>query len=240
MRYNRVAMDHLTDKQHGAFREFTIRYRDEADGFLSHNPIVLARVVADDKPAAHLYISGDTHPDFDDPVEYLRSLCNTFGLSMKKIKEVRGWSVGRSRWRLDLLPTRSIKTDAYHRRQGIVYGYPHDAIESFINTELNVTYCDLVRADVFSAEEVAYTAFVSYSRYDSLEEYEKLIERGKRIRRRITELAEAWDLPLLDEYAEMLYDETVAAYRGEGYSVATMFPPDDDVTKSDVTRLLAD
>lgn len=230
----------LTSHQREAVREFTSRYRDESEGRVSINPVLLARVLARDKPAAQVYISGETHPDFDNPDAYLYDLCSTFDLHMKNIKEARGWAIGRSRWRLDLLPTRFSETDAYHRRCGFVYGYPASAIEDFIETTTNITNCDLVRAGIFSAEDVAYLIFVSYHYHNSLKRYEERIEIGKQIRQRLTQLAEVWSLPILDEYATLLHNDVAEAYRGNAtWNVPTTFHPEKTVSRSDVLSLLS-
>lgn len=230
----------LSETQQEAFREFTRRYRDESEGRVSINPILLARVVAHEKPAAQIYLSGDTHPDFNDPSAYLRGLCDPFDLHMRNIKEARGWAIGRSSWRLDLLPTQFSETDAYHRRCGFVYGYPTDAIEDFIETTTKITNCDLVRAGIFSAEEVAYLIFVSHTYHNSLERYEQRIELGKRIRRRIGQLADVWGMPILDDYATLLHDDVAEAYRGNAsWNVPTIFPPEKTVSRSDVLSLLS-
>lgn len=229
----------LSDEQYRALREFIVRHRDETDGRISINPILLARVVADDKPAADIYLKGDkTHPDFDAPDRYLRSLCETLDLELRTIKGSRDWVVGRSRWRLECLPTVMDPTDAYHRRCGFVYGYPEDAIEEFIETDIDVTNCDLVRAGIFAAEEIAYLTFVPYARRKSLEQYEERIKRGKQTRRRLARFADAWDLPVLDDYATLLYNDVVDSYRGDAtWSPLTLFPPGQTVDREDVLAL---
>lgn len=231
----------LTEAHHSAFREFIVRHRDETERRISINPILLARVVADDKPAAQIYLKGEkTHPDFDDPDRYLHSLCDVLGLAMRQIKGARGWVVGRSSWRLDCLPTVMEPTDAFHRRCGFVYGYPSDAIEEFIETDIDVTNCDLVRAGIFSDEEIAYLTFVPYARRKSLEQFEQRIEMGKQIRRRIGRFADAWELPVLDEYATLLHNDVVDSYRGDAtWYPPTLFPPDQSVTREDVLPLFS-
>lgn len=231
----------LSPPQRESIHEFIQRHRDETEGRISVNPILLARVVARDKPAADIDLKGDqTHPAFDDPDQYLHSLCATLGLSARKIRGVRSWTVGHSSWRLDLLPTTHAQTTAYHRRCGFVYGYPPDAIEDFIETTTKITTCDLVRAGIFDAEEIAYLTFVSYTYHNSIEKYDRLIDKGRAICKRIGQLATAWELPLLDEYATLLHHDTTQAFLGQGtYSVPTSFPPEQDITQRDIQALLS-
>lgn len=230
----------LSAAQHSTFREFIRRHRDETDGRISVNPILLARVLAGDKPAADIDLKGEeTHPNFDDPDEYLYSICDTLDLHARKIKGIRSWTVGHSsRW-LDLLPTVKSSTDAFHRRCGIVYGYPSDAIENFTETTAKITTYDLIRADIFTKEEITYMTFVPYIYHNSLEWYEWLIERGKEIKTRIGQIATVWDLPLLDEYAQLLYSDNVEIYNGDrGFQFPSMFSPEQTVTRREVVDLL--
>lgn len=231
----------LSDEQQQALRTFITRHRDETDGQVSINPILLARVVANDKPAAEIDLKGERdHPNFDDPDGYLRSLCDVLDLEMRKIKGVRSWTVGRSQWRLDLLPTVVRITDAYHRRCGFVYGFPTDAIEEFIETDNDVTNYDLVRAGIFSVEEIAYMSFVAYTRRKSLAGFRQQIELGKQIRRRVGRFADVWEMPILDEYASLVYEDVIKAYRGDSiHSPLTIFPPDQTVTREDVLSMFS-
>lgn len=232
---------HLTDAQHGAVREFVVRHRDETDGRISINPIVLARVVARDKPAADMYLKGEkTHPNFDAPDGYLHRLCDILGLEMRKIKGGRGWVIGRSQWRLDCLPTVLDPSDAYHRRCGFVYGFPTDAIEAFIESSTSIPNCDLVRGGVFPVEDVAYLTFVPYIRRNTLQQVEEQIEQGKQIRRRIGGISDVWDLPELDDYATLHYEDVAAAYQGNAtWTPPTLFPPDTSVARDDVLSLFS-
>jgi hypothetical protein len=230
----------LSDQQYEIVREFIQRHRDESEGRLSIGPILLVRVLASDKPAGHVDIEGETHPDFGDPHEYIHDLCTTLNLFHRRIKGVRGEVVSPSQWRLDLLPTTLSSTNAHHRRCGFVYGYPTDAICDFIETTTRVTNYDLVRAGIFDVEEIAYLTFVCYTYHNSLKRYEQRIERGKRVRCRIAQIADEWQLPVLDEYATMLQDDVVDAYRGNAtWGVPTTFPPDKTVSESDVMSLLS-
>lgn len=231
----------LSADQHSAFRAFIQRHRDETEGRISVNPILLARVLARDKPAADIDLKGNnTHPAFDDPDQYLHSLCDVLGLAVRKIKGLRSWTVGYSSWRLDLLPTTHSLTTAYHRRCGFVYGYPTDAICDFIETTTKITNCDLVRAGIFSATDMAYLTFVPYTYHNSISKFELLIEEGKAIRERMGHLATVWEMPLLDEYATLLHQDTTDVYLGQGtYPVPTSFPPEQDVTQRDIESLLS-
>lgn len=231
----------LTDEQHYALREYTTQNR-EVDGKLAVHPISLARVLAHDKPAAYVDTVTGVAPQDNSPADYLAEIIDRIDLPARQ-GDGSGWIVARTSWRLDLLPTTESRNNAYHKRCGVVYGYPQEAIEHFINfKEVNVTRCDLARAGVFPADEIAFTVFVPYAHRGSIEKYEEMIEKGKAIRRRITELSRAWDLPELDEHAEEVYQDVAKVYAGDGgtFKPATTFPPDADVSKNDIVPLLSD
>lgn len=232
----------LTESQHRALREYTERHR-AAPGKLAPHPITIARVLARDKPAACVDpVTGVTPDDYSGPDEYLPAIFERMDLAVRQIDGIDGWHVARSAWRLDLLPTTNSLSDAYHRRCGVVYGYPPSAIEHFINfPEVKVTHCDLARADIFPAEEIAYTIFVPYTHEKTEGKYEELITKGKSIRNRISQLSDVWELPELDAHAEAVYQDVAAVYSGEDgtFNAPTMFPPDEEVTPRDVESLLS-
>lgn len=196
----------LTDKQYDALRDFIIRLRGE--GECSATPIRLARVLAEDKPATLLQ---------DDSLD---SLLDRIGFPYRKVEGIPGWIVSPTEWRLDLLPTAKNKfsqPDAYHRRLGVVFGYPPEAIDYFIQKDgSEPTKFDLVESGAFNADEVAYTRFVCYGYPKTQEKYEHHISTGIEIRRRINQLACEWDMPELDELADDVYNDEVAVLEEGG------------------------
>lgn len=232
----------LTAEQRAALREYTSHYR-QAEDTLGSYPLVVARVLARDKPAACVKPVSDIVPDgYDGHDAYLPDVFGRMGLDTCQIVGDESWYIARTAWRLDLLPTEAIYTEAYHRRCGVFFGYPPAAIEHFImHPDVTVTHCDVARAGLIAADDLAYLIFISYAHEKTMERYQDLIARGKAIRRRLSELSETWDVPVLDAQAETVYQSVAAAYAGEGglYSPPTTFPPDHDVTPSDVEPLLS-
>lgn len=225
-----------TEQQHSLGAYIEGHRRDET---FSLNPLKVARVLSGDKRGA--YINAIREDRDRDPDEYLPPLFEALELPARKIDGIDGWNIARTEWRLDLLPTKQTLTDAYHRRCGVFYDYPHEAVEDFIETTIKVTKRDLVRAGVFDAEEVAYLAFVPYTYHNSVERYEMMIREGKKNRHRHSELAVVWDVPELENYADAIYQDFVAAYSGTGgtFSPPMMFPPDQNISLTDVEPLLS-
>lgn len=233
----------LTNSQYESLSEYTQRHQQAPDK-LSPNPYVIARVLTGDRPAAYINPATGVTPDsYSGKDEYLTEVFGRLGLVARKIDGDNGWNVARTAWRLDLLPTTNSLSDAYHRRLGVVYGYPEDAIEYFINNpDVTVTYCDLARSGIFSAEDIAYASiFVPYTHEKSIPMCERLIERGKMIRKRISELSDTWNIPELDQHAEDVHQDVASVYSGNGgtFNASTMFHPDVDVKRSDVEPLLS-
>lgn len=118
-----------------------------------------------------------------------------------------------------MLPStaRTSANAAWHRRLGVVFGYPSAAIDFFIasDRETRTQPNERVEAGEFSPEEMAYTEFVFYVHDDSLDGYTQAIETGKTVRARFSELATGWDLPVLDALADEVYQEAVAVYTGD-------------------------
>lgn len=232
----------LTTTQYDAFREYTHRHRQLRDKLAPH-PILIARVLADDKRGASMKPPTGVVPDeYDGQVDYLQDLFEQMGLVVSQRYDNEWYYVARSAWRLDLLPTNSTYTDAYHRRCGVFFDYPLDAIDAFINSdEVQVTLYDIARAGLIDPADIAYLSFVSYLHRTTIPAYEKLIEQGKDNRERIAELSNTWDIPALDIHANDVYEDYVAAYSGSGstWTPPMTIPPDADVTADDVRPLLS-
>lgn len=233
----------LTEQQYEALREYTKRHR-QVEGQFAPHPCLLARVVAGDKPAACVDPVAAVVPEgYADSDDYLPDVFGRMGVHPTQIANDDSWHVSRTEWRLDLLPNEASYSDAYHRRCGVFYGYPKDAIEWFINESLNITatHSDVARSGVIPPEDMAYLIFVSYSHRRELDQYRELINRGKAIRRRIDGLSRAWDLPGLAAHADDVYDDCASVYAGNGgsFDALSVFPPDVDVTKKDVRKLLS-
>lgn len=232
----------LTDAQHSALREYTERHRTAPEKLAPH-PMTIARVVAQDRPAAHVTpITGVVPSGSADHDEYLPDVFGRMGLHTCQMEGDDGWYVARTAWRLDLLPPAATFTAAYHRRCGVFFGYPPDAVDWFIeHPDVHVTHCDIGRSGIIPPEDVAYEIFIPYMHKKSIERYADVIAKGKAIRRRITELSSVWDLSGLDAHAQAVYDDVATVYAGgEGLFNAPMrFPPDVDVTPRDVEPLLS-
>lgn len=231
----------LTDRQSRALKEYLDRHRRLRDKLAPH-PMLIARVLADDKRGASVKpVTGVVPDGYADHDEYLPDLFERMGLSVTRMDGTDAFFVSRTAWRLGFLPDETSLSDAYHRRCGVFFGYPPDAIEYFINSDgVAVTHCDIARSGVIPAEDIAYLVFVSYTHEQSLDQFDQMITLGKRLRARITELSAAWDLPGLDAHAEDVYQDYVAAFSGDG---GTWNPPmtihPDVVTEDDVRPLLS-
>lgn len=205
----------LSDEQYRALCEFTQRHRDEDT--CSTTPVRLARVLAHDKPATLILTPPEISPPRGQscsPEEYLVTLLDRIECLYRQVDGLSGWIVASSAGRLDLLPTVKTLCDAYHRRLGVVFGYPADAIDYFINNDNSrSTKIDLVQSGTFDAEEAAYTKFICYSHPKTREKFEHHISIGRAIRQRISQLARVWGLPELDALADDVYNEEVTALK---------------------------
>lgn len=210
------------DEQYDALRDFINRHREE--GTCSATPIRLARVLAHDKPSTLLQSPPEISTSRDD---YLVSLLDRIGFPYRQVDGVPGWIVAPTEWRLDLLPTSKNEfkqPDAYHKRLGVVFGYPQEAIDYFIHKDdSEPSKFDLVKSGEFNADEVAYTRFVSYGYPKTQEKYKHHISTGKDIRRRINQLSHEWNMPELDALADDVYNEEMAVLEeGERETTPTL------------------
>lgn len=208
----------LTATQRTALNEYFERHH--ASETPTRTPLLLALVLAGDKPATHItpasWAFSGTSCETD---THFRAFLDTLGLAAHHLTGMSGWFVAPSRGRFGLLPStaRTRANAAWHRRLGIVFGYPSAAIEYFIHTdhEDRTQPKERLAAGEFGSEEMAYTEFVFYVHDDSLDGYTQAIETGKTVRARFTDLATRWDLPVLDALADEVYQEAVAVYTGD-------------------------
>ncbi len=211
--------DALTPTQRQALREWLRVHEDHES---REDPLKMALVIAGDKPAMYLQPSEWAYPGTRfgfDTNEQFRELIDALELVAHQIEGMNGWFVAPAHGRLDLLPStvRAPTDTAWHRRLGVVLGYPPEAIEFFIDTTgaKRTQPRELVERGVLSPDELAYTQFVFYIHDDSSDGYERAIETGRAVRARFTELAEKWELPILETIAEEQYQLAVAVYSGE-------------------------
>lgn len=199
----------LSDEQYRALREFTVQHLQEDT--CSTTPIRLARVLSRKKPATLIL----TPPEISSSEEYLVDLLDRINCPYRTFTGLSGWVVSSTSGRLDLLPTSKTLCDAYHRRLGVVFGYPRDAVDHFINKDSShPTTFDIAQSDAYDAKEVAYTKFVCYAHPKTPPEtFEYYLSVGRENRQRIAQLAQVWNMPELDELANEIYTEAVEDFK---------------------------
>lgn len=206
-------LESMTAHQRWVFEQYLIaRYDSRAS---SHEPLWLALVLAEAKPAASITTfvdpldpENDTPPSSAFPIE---AFAQTFDLPYRWWGEHELF-VTTTPWRFDLLPATDNRTasTSYHRRLGCFFGYPQKDIEYFLSTNTPYT-CpgELVAEGLLQPEELAYVTFVPRRHDDSVEGYERAIKSGKKNRQIIADCATRWDLPALDAYADLAYHHAV-------------------------------
>lgn len=200
-------LETMTESQRTAFRQFLRARREEWIGL--NEPIWLALVLACERPATLLTSVGVYPPVRDNISVTVADVAAAFDLDYYWWSETC-LTVARSSWRLDLLPTPSEFSDAYHRRMGCFFGFPEADIDYFLTgTKGRTKPYDYVEEEVFQPEEVAYVTFVPQVHEDSIAGYERAIAAGKENRDTITDFAEMWELPALEVYAEWMYHEAL-------------------------------
>lgn len=176
----------------------------ENERFEFEEPLMLVLVLSGDKPAATMQPSREQFPDHPwSPQTGLKQLCDQLGVVARR--KMNWWFVAPVDGRLRLLPSgnRGDRSRAWMRRLGVVLGYPPDAIETFLSRQGEWTEPhELVANGQFTPEEMADAGFVVYRHDDSVGGYEWAIRTGRRIRSRLDELAEKWDLPEINEFAD--------------------------------------
>lgn len=178
----------------------------EAERFEFEEPLMFLLVLAGDKPAVTMNPSREQFPDHPwDPQTGLKQLCDQLNVVAHHRRELGWWFVAPVNGRLDLLPSsnRTDRNHAWGRRLGVVLGYPPDAIELFLDRKGKwVEPKELVRDDHFTPDEMADAGFVVYRHDDSIDGYEQAIQDGRKVRKRLEELAEKWRLPELNEFID--------------------------------------
>lgn len=196
--------------------EFTTTQRQTLDRWFSayHDqfeefdfPIQFTRVLAGDKPATLLQRSDltvDGGPFFFD--DGAVSFVNELGLVTTK--RDKSWFCARSQAQFELLSSAEM---------GKFYGYPEKDIKWFVDTPPDERVSAKERADNgdFTPEQLAYVDFTPYVNEDSIEGYKRAIEDGKRIRDLLSDIADEWRLPVLDQLADDHYQLSVEVYSGE-------------------------
>jgi hypothetical protein len=208
-----ISIPDITDTQRRAFSRYLDTHR-QSDS-CSRAPMRLALVVGQMKPATIIEPYPWAFPDCAlSPVQCFQDLLDRFDCVYRQPYGAAGVIVAGSTGRLEFLPTvKNTDSDAYHRRLGVLFGYPPDAIEAFIQDEEPPTQPhDLVADGLFEVEALAYTSFVFYKPADSAAAYEQTIAEGKMTRARLGMLADEWQLPALDEIADTIYEAYVAEY----------------------------
>lgn len=195
----------ITDDQRQALRSYFGNCVENGRSHRSH-PLDFTLMLIGDKPACTMHPSEEEFPaDPYHPASGLQRLCDRLDLAVQKPREVNWWFVAPTYGRLDLLPSgnRCDRNEAWHKRLGVVLGYPPSAVEAFTEAfnaqEPPKDSEELVAEGHFTAEEIANAGFVSYRHEDSIERYEQAIEEGKRIRDRLEQLANEWNVPELSE-----------------------------------------
>lgn len=175
--------------------------------------IELTRVLVGDKPATVLRMpllnAGPFLVD-DRAAAFLRDLgLATADQGDKYIARSDGW--------LDRLPSETLSDDDHTRLMGEFYGYPETDIVWFIDTSADdrITPRERVENGDFTPEEIAYVDFLSYVPEDSIDGYQRAIENGKRVRDLLSDVADEWDIPAIEEIAEDHYQSSVNVYAGE-------------------------
>lgn len=217
LRQLRRSRSNLADTQHRKLEQYLNRhYQQEV---CENGSLLLTLVLSGDKPAALIQLSSWQFPENKThPKKPFFEFLDLLNLSARQIRGTSGWFVAPTlSGRLDLLPSSELhgrSNRAWHRRLGIILGYPDDVIEYFIESHSVADWTepeDLVAEGVFTPEELAYTRFVFYIHKDSIRGYERAIKTGRETRTLLGELARRWDLPVLDSIVEKHYHETLDA-----------------------------
>jgi hypothetical protein len=205
----------LSATQRRAFSQY-VRVHCHDDSWF-RTPLRLALVLAGDKPATLIDPCPWAFPEspLQSP-DCALPLLDQLNLAYKRIRDLPGVIVAASSGRLELLPTVMNPCDAYHRRLGVVLGYPSTAIEYFLQKDGVPTPAhEYVEHGLFEASEMAYTGFVFYTPEDSNAGYRRAITAGKATRAHLSELADSWEIPALETLADGIYEEYRAECSGE-------------------------
>lgn len=190
--------------------------RDEQHGFA----IELMLTLAGDKPACSIEtfdLTVEKGPFVHAPDRAI-AFIDELGLSTKQLDANGSWYCARSRDNFDLLPTVDVETKDDHQRQmARFFGYPDEDAEWFIDTPPTERVGPRERAENgdFAPSEIAHVDFLPYTHDTSIGGYRRAIETGKRIRQRMTVIANRWDVHVIDSMAEEHYEVSRSVYAGE-------------------------
>ncbi|WP_330633610.1 hypothetical protein [Halocatena halophila] len=189
-------------------------------------PVRLALVLANEKPATIV----DPPPDMC-PWSPLSTphcavkLLDSLNLEYQKITDSPGWFVAKNSMWLEMLPSTKTVNDAYHRRLGTVMGYPHNAIEEFVDNGGNaLAPRDYVDQGIFTASEIGYTAFVCYLPINTENSYQQVISLGKERYRLLQQLSNQWGIPNLGTLTDNIYRKYRAVFARELSSFGEPLP----------------
>ncbi len=203
----------ITTAERQALREYLGNCVDN-ELFGDPQPLLFVLMLAGEKPAIAFDPRNEAFPEYPFAARQgVRHLCETFDLALETRLATPFWVVAPVHGRLDLLPTsnRSERSQAWERRLGVVFGYPPKAVESFVaRSEDWMAARERVRDGQFSAEEMADVGLLGHRCENTQEGYEMAIQDGRRVRRRLEQLAEKWDFPelqtLLKAHRDYLLD----------------------------------
>ncbi len=188
----------------------------EGDGPLQ--PLLrFALVIAGEKPATVVQAEWNcANSPFSTEREFIR-LFERLGCTTRRFSALHGWIVGHARGRFDLLPTTwNVAHNAgWHRRLGVLFGYPACDIRRFLDDREWIRPRARVESGTFTPAEVANTAFLCHRFEDSIDGYRRAIAWGRRLHTRYQQLAQSWELPILAAIADRQYEIAEAVYSGE-------------------------
>lgn len=203
-------MDSFTALQRNVFGRYLAAHQRAATASL--NPLWLALVLAGDRPAAMMGPHREAFPYRDRSLaQCFLSLLDLFELQYQSVPQRHQWCLSPTPARFGLLPPQwEPATAEYHLRLGLFLGYPPAAIASRLRlTEPRPHPRLLVAQGDFEASELAYTLFLPYVYItpNVYEGYAHEIAAGKAYCQRITDLADQWQLPVLEALADAIHRE---------------------------------
>lgn len=195
----------ISDDERRVLREY-LGNCVESELFDDPQPLLFVLMLAGDKPAVAFDPRDEEFPNYPfAPRKGFRELCASLDLALETRLGTPLWVVAPVRGRLDLLPTsnRSRRSPEWERRLGVVFGYPPSAVDSFVNRDGDwMEARKRVRDGQFTVDEMVDVGLLGYRCENTQQGYEKAIQDGRRVRRRLEQLAEEWDLPEIKTLVE--------------------------------------
>lgn len=174
--------------------------------------------LCEDKPAtslrrANLVLQGGPFVAVNQALDFVHGL----GFSTKQLRDNGAWYCARSPSRFDLLLPEASDDDARVRQAGEFFGYPERDVQWIVSTPPDERVGPETRAEnnEFAPEELAYVDLLPNLHEDSIEGYERAIETGKHLRKRLSDLADDWELPVIDEMVTEHYNAHRDVYSGK-------------------------